>query len=73
MKKRISVLFAALILLLSLAVPVCAQELPDPQRTGSLTFWMSFNGQPLEGGSLTLYRVGVIAVTDGDAGFLPVT
>ena len=72
MKKRISVLFAALILLLSLAVPVCAQELPDPQRTGSLTFWMSFNGQPLEGGSLTLYRVGVISVTDGDAGFLPV-
>lgn len=70
MKKRFSVLLAALILLLSLAAPVSA--LPDPQRTGSLTFWMSFNGQPLEGGSLSLYRVGVISVTDGDAGFLPV-
>ena len=70
MKKRFSVLLAALILLLSLAAPVSA--LPDPQRTGSLTFWMSFNGQPLEGGSLTLYRVGVVSVTDGDAGFLPV-
>ena len=70
MKKRFSVLLAALILLLSLAAPVSA--LPDPQRTGSLTLWMSFNGQPLDGGSLTLYRVGVIAVNDGDAGFLPV-
>lgn len=70
MKKRFSVLLAALILLLSLASPVSA--LPDPQRTGSLTFWMSFNGQPLEGGSLTLYRVGALSVTNGNAGFLPV-
>ena len=69
MYKRIPALLAALLVLLALAVPVCAQELPDPQMTGSLTLWMAFDGDPLEGGSLTLYRVGDISFSDGNAGF----
>ena len=72
MYKRSALLLTALAVLLFLAVPVSARELPDPTRTGSLTFWMSFGDQSLEGGSLSLYRVGVVSVTDGDAGFLPV-
>lgn len=45
-----------------------AAERPDPERPASLTFVMEFDGQPLEGGSLTLYRVGEIS-PEGD-GFL---
>ena len=69
MYKRIPALLAALLVLLALAVPVCAQELPDPQMTGSLTLWMAFDGNPLDGGSLTLYRVGELSISDGNAGF----
>ena len=72
MYKRSAVLLTALAALLFLAAPVSARELPDPQRTGSLTFWMAFGDQSLEGGSLSLYRVGMVSITNGDAGFLPV-
>lgn len=69
MYKRIPALLATLLLLLTLAVPVCAQELPDPQMSGSLTLWMAFDSKPLDGGSLTLYRVGDLSVSNGNAGF----
>lgn len=72
MRNRIAVLLTVLAVMLFLTVPISAQELPDPQRTGSLTLWLAFDGQPLDGGSLTLYRVGELSVTDGNAGFLPV-
>lgn len=72
MRNRIAVLLTVLAVMLFLTVPISAQELPDPQRTGSLTLWLAFDGHPLDGGSLTLYRVGELSVTDGNAGFLPV-
>ena len=72
MRNRIAVFLTALAATLFLTVPISAQELPDPQRHGSLTLWMAFDGQPLNGGSLTLYRVGALSVTNGNAGFLPV-
>lgn len=72
MRNRIAVLLTVLAALLLLAVPISAQELPDPQRLGSLTLWMAFDGQPLDSGSLTLYKVGELSVIDGDAGFIPI-
>ena len=72
MYKRIASLLTALAALLLLAVPISAQELPDPQQLGSLTLWMAFDGRPLDSGSLTLYKVGELSVTDGDAGFIPI-
>ena len=72
MRNRIAVFLTALAATLFLTVPISAQELPDPQRNGSLTLWMAFDGQPLSGGNLTLYRVGAVSVTDGNAGFAPV-
>lgn len=69
MYKRIAAFLSALAVLFFLAAPVSAQELPDLQRTGSLTLWMDFEKEPLNGGSLTLYRVGDIVITDGNAGF----
>ena len=72
MRNRIAVLLTVLAALLLLAVPISAQELPDPQRLGSLTLWLAFDGHPLDGGSLTLYKVGELSVIDGDAGFIPI-
>lgn len=56
-------LFTALLALLVpvLLCRVSAAELPDPERLGSLTISMEFDGEPLEGGSLTLCRAGEIA------------
>lgn len=57
-------IFTALLALLVLAMGLCGQALaaesPDPGRLGSITFVMEFNDEILEGGSLTLYRVGRI-------------
>ena len=69
MHKRILALASALLALCLMTAPVSAQELPDPERTGSLMLWMAYNGEALDGGSLTLYRVAEIAISDGNAGF----
>lgn len=70
MRKRIAALALALAVLMSMAVRVCAQELPDETRPGSLTIRLSFDGEPLEGGALTVTQVGAIRITDGNAGFV---
>jgi hypothetical protein len=69
MHKRIIALAAALLMLRLLAAPVCAQELPDPERTGSLMLWMAYDGEPLDSGNVTLYRVAEVAISDGNAEF----
>lgn len=69
MHKRIIALAAALLMLSLLAAPVCAQELPDPERTGSLTLWMAYDGEPLDSGNVTLYQVAEVVISDGNAEF----
>lgn len=72
MRIRMISLLAALLVLLGLTPAVCARELPDPEHTGSLTLWVAYDGKALDGGSLTLCRVGDIAIDNGNAGFVPV-
>lgn len=67
--KKISFLLLALVLLLGCALSAQAVELPDPNRPGSLTFLLDWEGEPLSGGSLTLYRVGDIANSGADYSF----
>lgn len=67
MKKRI---FAALLAVLLLGcLTVHAHEVPDLTKNGTITFVMDWNGEPLSGGSLTMYRVGDIVEDDGNFGF----
>lgn len=68
MRKKLTVLLAAL-LALGLCGRTYAAQLPDPDRRGSIVFAMDFDGVPLEGGSLAMYRVGEIAERNGDYGF----
>lgn len=62
-------LISALALLLMLAgvmmMTAAAIEIPDLERTGSISFDMTYKGEPVPGGSLTLYRVADVQVENG--------
>ena len=70
MEKKLFALLLLLALSLGLCMQVQAAEQPNPDRLCSITFVMDFDGIPLEGGSLTLYRVGDI--NHNGNGFVPV-
>ncbi len=72
MNKRTPALLTALLILLVVTVPVSAREVPDLHIRGSLNLRMVFDGEPLHGGSLTLCRVGMPVLSDGNAIFIPV-
>lgn len=63
------------LLIILLALTICgsmtamAIETPDTDRSCSLTIGMDWEGEPLDGGSLTLCRVGTIVEDDGDYHF----
>lgn len=62
MKRRIFCALSALVLLCALAVSVYAIPVPDLSRTGSISVAMSYQGEAVPGGSLTLYRVAEVAL-----------
>ena len=69
MNKRISALLTILLVLLAVTVPVSAREVPNFQIRGSLKLQMVFDGEPLDSGSLSLYRVGTPALSGENAIF----
>lgn len=69
MKKRIFPLLLCLAFLLTLSIAVSAQEVPDLQKHGTITFLITWEGENLEGGSLCLYRVGTIREDAGNYSF----
>ena len=66
MQKRILSLILALVLLCALSLPVSAHEVPDYDRRGSIAITMTYQGSPVPGGTLTLYRVADVVSSDGD-------
>lgn len=64
MKKRIVAALIALVLLGSLTAN--AHEVPDLTKNGTITFTLAWNGEPLDGGSLSIYRVGDVVEDDGN-------
>ena len=69
MKKRILLLVVLLVLFNCLLTPAYAHEVPDPEQKGSISLSMDWKGEPMDGGSLTIYRVGDIAEDDGNYTF----
>lgn len=69
LSKRLSALAGALALCCALALPAYAHDVPDGTRTGSIQFMMTYNKQPVGGGTLTLYHVGDVAEDDGNYSF----
>jgi len=66
MRKRILSLIWVLALLSIIVLSVSAQEVPDFEKRGSISLTMTYQGQPIAGGSLTLYRVADVVSDDGD-------
>lgn len=66
MCRRICVLLLTLVLLCTVSLPVYAHEVPDADRLGSISITMAHQGEPISGGSLTLYRVADVISDNGD-------
>lgn len=58
-----------LMLLCAVMVPSWAHEVPDLEKTGSITLTLQYDGKALSGGSFVLYRVGTVTEKDGDYSF----
>ena len=67
MKKRI--ITGLIVLLLVGSLTFTATEIPD---NGTITFRLDWEGQPLTGGTLTMYRVGDLVENDGNYSFAAV-
>lgn len=69
MRNRIPALLTALVMVCGLTVTAFAHEVPDLEKKGTITLTMDWKGQPLNSGSLSLYRVGDVAENDGNYSF----
>ena len=69
MTKRMFSFLIALVLLCAMSMSVSAHEVPNLEELGSITFIVDYENEPVDGGSLTLYRVGDIVEDNGDYGF----
>ena len=63
--KKLSVLILTFLLLLSMTGVIHANEIPDVNRNGSITFLLDYNDSPLLDGHLTIYKVGEIVKKNG--------
>lgn len=69
MRKRLLCFLCALLLFSAAASAVCAVEVPDLSRLGSIAMTMTYEGEAIPGGSLTLYRVALVQAEGGDYSF----
>ena len=71
MKKKILTFLLALIFLhTTAATALAAHPVPDLTKNGSITFEMAHDGVPLNGGGITLCKVGDIQENDGNYSFV---
>lgn len=63
--------FTVLLVLAFLPAAASAHPVPEPGKKGSITVSMQFDGEPVPGGKLTLYRVGEVSQDDGNYAFVP--
>lgn len=70
MRKKIIALLVLTAVFLGLGARAYAAELPDETRKGSLVIVTEYGGEPLDGGKLTVTKVGRIHIVDGNAGFI---
>ena len=69
MKRRIISALCAILILAAMAVTAYAVEVVDTSRTGSISVTMTYDGDPVGGGTLTIYRVAEVYVEDWDHSF----
>ena len=69
MKRRLVALMLTVLLALSMSGGVSAHQVPDLSQNGTITFQIMWEGEPVEGGTLQMYRVGRIVEEDGNYAF----
>ncbi|MBQ4560752.1 MAG: hypothetical protein IJA55_00290 [Clostridia bacterium] len=69
MKKALLFVIIVTLILLSLDIAVFSRVLPDLERNGSVSVTMRYGGNPVPGGTMTLYRVGDVVIEDGNCIF----
>lgn len=69
LQKRLAALLMAACFILSMNVTAYAHEAVDMSRKGTISIAMLYNGNPVSGGKLTLYRVAEVQEDDGNYGF----
>lgn len=68
--RRLSALLLTLSLLSLISVSAYALETPELGRRGSISVTMTYEGEPVTGGTLTLYRVGELSGENGGCRFV---
>lgn len=67
--KKTAAMLLIFVLLYAMSVTAFAHEVPDPDRTGSISLTFAYQGMAVPGGTVTAYRVGEIAENDGNYDF----
>ena len=63
-------ILGTVLVVIMLVISVAASDLPDPNQTGSICITITYDGKPVAGGELTLYRVGDMVEENGDYSFV---
>lgn len=69
MKRRLSTSFLVIFLIFVLSLNVYAHDVPDGSKRGRISITMSYDGETVSGGTLTLYFVAGIAEDNGNYNF----
>ena len=69
MTKRIWALILAMAAVFALSATAYASQEPDLEKAGSITFTLEWEGEPLDGGTMTVYPVGIFEKQGADYGF----
>lgn len=69
MKRRILPVLLVLVLLCAVCISVSAHDVPDLSRTGTIHITMRHGDAIIPGGTLTIYRVGMIHEDNGNFGY----
>lgn len=69
-RKKLLALLLTCVLICALSVTAFAKETPDLGKTGSLSLTMLYQGKAVSGGTVTAYRVGDVAVNNGNYSFV---
>ncbi len=68
-QKRLAALAMTLLLCCAFSAAAYAHDVPDMTQTGAISAVMLYEDEAVGGGTLTLYKVGDVAVDDGDYSF----
>lgn len=69
MKRRIFAALCAMVMILAMALPVSASSVLDQNAKGSLSLTMTSKGNPVPGGSVSIYHVASIREENGKFSF----